>query len=633
MQGKPLKKCMQSPIKKLHSSWTAGLIIAVLYILASITPANAQGPTAVQTLTGETGPGAGVVYNLPNLERGQTLYVYAQGISGNLDPLALLTEGDADQTAVRANFNAEVQQAIAAGRDPLEVIPEFANKNFLAWDDDSGRGLDAAFQFTAPADGDYKLTITSAPSAQTFGDFRLLLGIDGPEVLTGQAEPTGDTIAILNPGESLFNVAVEEKSGSLTEAKRSTFFTLREVEAGDTVYAVVEATSGDLAPVLTLENYGGKPLSTGNFSGKEANATIEYTFTDSGSNYRLHLEACCDDAQSTGDYRLVVGLNAPGMLAGQTNPTTRPALEEATEVKVGVKMEQITGVDQKSENFGAVVDLRLEWTDPALAFSPDECQCRFQTFRLPAFDKYLTEKGVTQWPAATLFNQQGRRDSQSQLVVVQPNGHTIYVERFTATLQAPDFDFHLFPFDRQQFYIRLKSVFPEEFYVYTDLEGFSGLGEQLGEEEWIITDYETSVDTHDGSSRFNFGFEAVRHLSFYIFRIFVPVLVIILVSWFTFFLKDYGKRVDVASGNLLLFIAFSFTISDSLPKLGYLTLLDTILVSTFVVTALVIVQNVYLKRLEADGKESFVQRIDKYMIWLYPLAYIAAFVIVTFFFA
>jgi hypothetical protein len=111
------------------------------------------------------------------------------------------------------------------------------------------------------------------------------------------------------------------------------------------------------------------------------------------------------------------------------------------------------------------------------------------------------------------------------------------------------------------------------------------------------------------------------------------VLVIILVSWFTFFLKDYGKRVDVASGNLLLFIAFSFTISDSLPKLGYLTLLDTIMVSTFVVTALVIVFNVYLKRMEAEGKESFVQRIDKYMIWIYPLAYVAAFVIVTIFFA
>jgi len=491
----------------------------------------------------------------------------------------------------------------------------------------------AAFQFRIPADGDYKLAITNAPSAQTFGDFELLLGLNAPEVLTGQAEPTGDTIAVLNQAESRFNVAVAEKTGTLTTTKRSTFFTLREVEAGDTLYATVEATSGDLAPILILENYGGKPLKTGNFSGQQAKATLEYTFTDSGSNYRLRLQACCDDGTVTGgDYRLIVGINAPDVLTGQATPTTRPAVNEPTEVKVGMKMEQITGVDQKSENFGAVVDLRLEWTDPALAFSPDECQCRFQTLRLGAFDSYLAKKGVTQWPAATLFNQQGRRDSQNQVVVLEPNGHAIYFERFSATLQAPDFDFRRFPFDKQQFFIRIKSVFPEEFYVYSALEGYSGPGEQLGEEEWVLTDYGTSVDSHDGSSRFSFGFEAERHLSFYIFRIFVPVLVIILVSWFTFFLKDYGKRVDVASGNLLLFIAFSFTISDSLPKLGYLTLLDTILVSTFVVTALVIVFNVYMKRMEAEGKESFAGRIDKYMIWLYPLTYIAAFIIVTFFF-
>jgi len=49
--------------------------------------------------------------------------------------------------------------------------------------------------------------------------------------------------------------------------------------------------------------------------------------------------------------------------------------------------------------------------------------------------------------------------------------------------------------------------------------------------------------------------------------------------------------------------------------------MDMILASTFVVTGLVIVYNVYLKRLEIGGKGDLAERIDRYMDWVYPLAY------------
>jgi hypothetical protein len=109
----------------------------------------------------------------------------------------------------------------------------------------------------------------------------------------------------------------------------------------------------------------------------------------------------------------------------------------------------------------------------------------------------------------------------------------------------------------------------------------------------------------------------------------VPVAIILIVSWFTFFLQDFGKRIDVAAGNLLLFIAFNFTISADLPRLGYLTLMDTILISAFIVTSLVVVINVYFKRQEQRGKVEQIRRIDRYLVWLYPLAYIAAFATVS----
>ena len=352
----------------------------------------------------------------------------------------------------------------------------------------------------------------------------------------------------------------------------------------------------------------------------------------------MEIIACCEDGPvTTGDYRVLVGINTPEVLTGNANVTGGTVLLQPTPVKIGVKMQQITGVDQKAENFGVVASMQMEWVDPALAFSPDTCNCNFKTLTRADFIKYVDEKG-TRWPEFTLFNQQGNRWNQNQVAVVFSDGRALYLERFSATLQAPDFDFRRFPFDTQQFYIRFDMLYPEEFYLLTDLPGYSEVGGQLGEEEWVVIDHDTTISSETAStqsqtSRFSFGFTANRHLSFYIFRIFVPLAIIIIMSWIIFFLKDYGKRVEAASGNLLIFIAFNFTISNDLPRLGYLTLLDSMLVSTFIVTGLVLIFNVYLKRLEVDGKKNIAHRIDQYTLWIYPIAYIVAFAVVSYFFA
>ena len=445
-------------------------------------------------------------------------------------------------------------------------------------------------------------------------------------------------IFLVNISPAQARVAVQEITGTLTPEKFTTFFDVRRVSAGERLFVFLEATSGDLKPSIFLEDLDDNPVQSVNTSGDQTKATLQHTFSQSGRIYRIRISGLRDDGTVTsGDYRLLVGINAPKVLTGDAVTNGSPVLKLPVQVRIGVKMQQITQVDQKSENFGVVASLMMEWDDPKLAFNTDECQCRYKIFKGDDFNRFSLEKGII-WPDFTIFNQQGNRWIQNRIVVIWPDGKVLYFERFSVTLQAPDFDFRKFPFDTQQFFIRVDSVFPEEFVVFTDLEGYSEVGKQLGEEEWIITKFDTHITTETAStqrasSRFSFRFEAHRHLNYYIFRIILPLLIIILVSWFTFFLKDYGKRVDVAGANLLLFVAFNFTISNDLPRLGYLTFMDTIIVSGFIVTSLTVITNVYLKRKEVTGMGRLADQIDKYGIWVYPFAYIASIMLGMLFFS
>jgi len=129
----------------------------------------------------------------------------------------------------------------------------------------------------------------------------------------------------------------------------------------------------------------------------------------------------------------------------------------------------------------------------------------------------------------------------------------------------------------------------------------------------------------DPTSRFTFHFSAPRYKMYYLFRIFIPILLIISVSYITFFLKDYTRRIEVATGNLLLFIAFSWSLAEDYPRMGYLTFVDAIMAITFVINTLVVIYNVYLKWLETHDRLEQADRIDRVADWIYPVGYVVLF--------
>jgi hypothetical protein len=272
-----------------------------------------------------------------------------------------------------------------------------------------------------------------------------------------------------------------------------------------------------------------------------------------------------------------------------------------------------------------VGSLQLLWVDPSLAFNPSSCKCNKKVYGISDFRKRATEIGL-RLPSYIFLNQQGNRWSQEARISVRPDGSAKWYERFSVMLQAPDFDLRRLPFDVQKFFVRLALIESTRHFVFVADPRFNLVGDNLGEEEWNITGWETSVtevQIRDQHSQFDFVMHAQRHVMYYVVRIFVPLALLIAVSWVSFFLKDYSKRVDVSAGNLLAFIAFNFTLGSDLPRLGYLTFLDQVMVIAFAFAAIMVIYNVIMRRMERNGIPPAMETLDSILLWAYPLMLVA----------
>jgi hypothetical protein len=604
------------------------LLLSVLLSQESLVAAQAQ-PPRVQRIEARLHAGEIHPYLLKGLQTGDRLDVSMRSTTGNLDPLLGILDASAPLEETLARYRADVERLRTGAEGAASGLQELRNRYFLAWDDDGGDGYAAALEYTVTTPGDYYLVAAGALSAlgrTTSGDYELLIRLNAPD---GATPPLGAPIAERVQTAADLSASVEQATGSLTASRPIARLPLADLHAGDPLTVFVEATSGNLLPVVILRDYGGKPLRAGNLGGQQPQATLAYTMTESAIGYSLDVQAAAlpDGTVTTGDYRLLVGVNAPDVLTGQAQPQGDKILMAPIDVQTGLKILRISAVNSQDENFTILGSLRMDWTDPALAFSPDSCHCSVKLYTEKEFDRFLADV-QSRWPDFTFFNQLGNRWVQSRAAAVWPDGSARYAESFSATFQA-DFNFQQYPFDTQTFPVYLSLLYPTTTYTMTELPGYSQIDPAHGEDEFIITGLDVTPDTVTASaadspvSRLTFSFTAPRHLNYYVLQVFLPILLIILISWFTFFLHDYTRRIEAAAANILLFIAFSFSLAGNYPRLGYVTFLDAVMAATFAVNVLVLLYNVYMKRLENQGRAARAERIDSVLDWVYPVSYLA----------
>jgi hypothetical protein len=439
-----------------------------------------------QELQGYIEDGVGIVYTINNLKQGDTLFLSMKHTGGNLDPLLGILKEPEDLHNLR-------DEAMRFSKEPglniLEAANQFADKHFLTWDDDSGDGYNAALKYQVPADGTYFLfagSMFTNKSVYTFdpqftsGSFHLTIGLNTPLPELRELSVDRSQIAVIDSTYIKPRPHIQLLDQRLSAQNNFTFLPLRKLKPGDRLSARLEGKDGQPLPELYLGDLAGKPLVFGTTDG----SSISLDYENKGANTELILYINGSPLMPIPEeynYRLILGINAPSGLHDVVEQRGQPVVKNSSDVNIGLSIDQIVNVDQQNETFSVVASLQLSWLEPDLAFSPDSCNCSVKKMKLDDLIS-LANKDRIILPGYTIFNQQGNRWSQNQIVFLESSGRITYQERFTTTLQAPDFDFQNYPFDRQLFKVRVDLNVPTEIFAFKEIDNpAEPLGEELGE--------------------------------------------------------------------------------------------------------------------------------------------------------
>ena len=563
---------------------------------------------------------------LAGLEPGDRLFVRIDPVSGSLDPVIALVEANVEFSRLEELYKEEVLGKVGADDEYQITFPKFADRHLGAWS--QGGGEQGSLEFDVENDKDYMLLVFGADSwvagkqIASFGDYRLQIGVNAPRAIEYEVPAVGAVVA--QPIHNLHQ-AVQEFHGTFSGDDKPVTLPLTAIRTGETLFVYVETDDPSINPSVKLRDFGGRLLTHDNIRGTEHVAHVQHTFPVEDQTPILEVKGLSRSGEAVGgDFHVLLGLNRPEVLQGQGTPGGRDLIRYPLPVTVALRVDQITSISQKNENFAVVGQLDLMWVDPKLAFNPDSCKCNKKIYVANNFRSIASKKGA-RMPGYIFINQQGKRHSQEATITIRPDGSARWYESFSVTLQAPDFDLRRLPFDTQKFFVRLGLLESTRHFVFVTDPQFNLVGDHLGEEQWNITGWETNIvesGLRDKHSQFNFVMHAQRQIMYYVVRIFIPLGLLIAVSWVSFFLRDFSKRVDVSAGNLLAFIAFNFTLGSDLPRLGYLTLLDQLLVIAFVFAAVMVIYNVIMRRLERTGLPEHLERFDSRLLWIYPLLYL-----------
>lgn len=286
---------------------------------------------------------------------------------------------------------------------------------------------------------------------------------------------------------------------------------------------------------------------------------------------------------------------------------------EPTEVRVGIYVIDVDGVDSANQRFSASIYLQARWNIPLLRHEG------------PA---PLVRRTTSVWtPRLVLVNEQQSWSAFPPYVEISPDGEVSYRQKmwgwFSQPLKLQDF-----PFDQQKLSLHLVAAGLRENEVkMVPLEKRSGIAAEFSMPDFKVTDWRAEVRPYlpggkpPGTAGFILEMDIERLPAYYIWKIILPLCLIIMMSWVPRWLDpaEGGTSIGISTTAFLTLVAYLFAIIVLLPKVAYLTRMDRfILISTVLVFA-ALVQTVVTTYLTRVGQIVLGNQINWVSRFIYPI--------------
>ncbi len=291
-----------------------------------------------------------------------------------------------------------------------------------------------------------------------------------------------------------------------------------------------------------------------------------------------------------------------------------------TEITVGVFVIDIIGINNATQAFSADLHVSVGWQDKrlsqeSLGYSLENCRVNF----LDIWHPYLG-----------ILNQRSMTKVFDDIVQIDREGNVLYRQRGIGELTAP-VDLKNFPFDHQLFSISIASFryASDEVSLVVDesrtgrLGRFSLAGWSIEPGEAVVT-IQNVPPTNRSIQRLDYELIAQRHRGYYLWKVFLPLALIVFMAWTVFWVDptQLGAQVGVSGAAVFTMIAFQFSLGFFLPRVSYLTRADKYILGSTILVFLALGEGILTSWLALNGKHELSKRIDLWSRVVYPILFV-----------